>query len=492
MNTRPSELSFIASILTDPKCRKVLGQVEEQYFGDERLRMAFRVLREMWSKQEDISIITFEARWSEKVPDSDVSDIVEFVEGFKSSSHINTYVSCLRDGAVKRVTGDGLKELYDMIHKGEPNETILSKMDNLSKEVQLLAGTSQLPDRKKIMEQVTTQLVGQDAIEPIFTGLEPVDQNGGYLYDSMLIAARYGIGKTPYALRIINHNCIDKGRPGTIYSGENENKMIVMALMAMRTGIPIRSIKMGIWHLPEHEKKLLEEAQEEILDSPLYFCNWGRKDFYRLKSEFQHFKNKYNTEIHLIDAYPHINLNMSVYRKKTDALDDLADKIFQLKQDIPGLWLVLDQLRTKNVDDTPSLRDVMHSSKFEQNVDLGQIIDRKDKEKRRMDRERKQLSWKIKDIRNDPQKSEEQKAIDIYELQSNTILAGTAHIAQEKGRMGYGEWQAEVGFDDIAYGFYDKNSIRKNDPRRDELIRRLTVSADEQQEQDNNYDPEDF
>lgn len=491
MNTRKNERNFLATILVKPTYNKMLGYIDESYFSDERLQTAYNVLYEMWQHNEQIGFVTFEARWSERVPDGDISDLINFASEYTYTDMIQTDMTIMRDGAVKRQTETGLKDIYDQLQTGARAETVITEIDSLSRNIQTLNVATDLPERRNVMSNVTNQIAGQTNIKPILTGLAPIDEHGGYLYDTMLVAARYGVGKTPYALRILKHHCVDQGRPGVIYSGENRNEMVVMSLMAMMTGIPIRSIKM-VGQLPDAERKILQEAQEQLLDAPLYFCNWGRKNFYQLKSEFAHFKNKYDTELHIIDAYPHVQLDSGLYRRKVDMLDDLADKTFALKQDIPGFWMVLDQLRTKNVEDTPTLRDVMHSSKFEQNADIGQTIDRKDKEKRRLDRERQKLSWKIKDINNDPTRSDEQKTIDVYELQRHTVLGGFCSIAQEKGRMGYGEWHANVGFDDLAYGFYDETCIRSDDPRRDELINRLAAGSNNTMQKDEPYDPEDF
>ncbi len=490
MDTRPSELSILASLLTNATTQKGIQTIDSRWFGEPRFKTALEIMQEMYEKEEAIDVITFSARWTEKYPETGIEDVINFSRNFKSSHLINSYANVVRDGAVKRHANEALEMTKHGITKGENSETILGRLDKLSRELQDIAGEKHLPQLSNIMAEVTNMIVDENNPDPIEIGLEQIDKHGGYLYDMMLLAARYGVGKTPFALRTVLSNCIHKQIPTAIFSGENPNKMIVMALLSMMTGVPLKSITMGIKHLGDVEKKQLIDAQEKIMDSPLYFCNWGYIDYYTLKGEMSHFHEKHGTKVHIIDAYPHINLNMQVHRNRNDALIDLANKIVLFKKEMPGFYMVLDQLKTKNVDDTPSLRDVMHSTQFEQNTDVGIVIDRKDKEKRRMDREKRRLDWDIKQIQFDNTLSENEKAMKVYELHQTSVIAGVAHVYQEKGRMGYGEWRTEVGFDDAAYGFYDRNSIHPEDPRKEQLLQRLKEDVDEQKKEI--YDPEDF
>ena len=294
--------------------------------------------------------------------------------------------------------------------------------------------------------------------EIFYTGFEPIDAHGGYQKDYMFLAAQYGIGKTPFALRIMLHNAVEKNIPLIYFSGENRNQDILKALLAMMTGISLSDIRQGK-QFSVNERKALNNARERIAKAPIHFLPNGRIPAHKLEASIKKIHERHGTKIVILDQFSHIE-PPSDYGKRNDNLDALADLLYQWKFDMPHWYVTLAQLRTKiPIQERPSFKHFMFCSQPEQNTDIGMILDRPAQDRNRMAEEKKQVERECWMIDKDETLSFEEKIQAKQDARKGTILPGQALARQEKGRLGYGTFEVPLGWDEHSLGFYTESMI---------------------------------
>jgi replicative DNA helicase len=268
-----------------------------------------------------------------------------------------------------------------------------------------------------------------------------------------LIAARYGVGKTPLAIGIAMHNALENNVPIAYWSGENSNEDIYFAMIAKLTNIPIKVLRQGIASWSEDRKQVVRDAQKRILDAPINLLPWGRRPLYQLRAGFERAAAK-GAQIFVIDQITHV-IGDPTIRDQNQQYDVLAEEIFSWKKHIPGWWLVLAQLKTKGVESEPLLRDVMWATRLEQNCDVGWTIDRIEADPARREKESTKYEREMAFVLKNKSLTEPERQSILDDLKQKHLCCGRARITQAKGRMGYGTWEAMIAFDQHARGFYN-------------------------------------
>lgn len=448
-----AEVAILAACIKDSSLRAlIIPLLEEDFFEEVRNARIYRVMMDLFQKHT-LDPQVFEGRYRMLHPTDLLADFLQFMRDF-TPFNWKALLDLLIETAIRRRIQRAANELAGISTSTTDLKGMLEQVSKLQEGILRTGCKATEVSREDLMRGVTHRMLARECTVRRMTGFWQLDRHGGYGNINHLITARYKVGKTPVLLRIAQHNAIDARIPVAYWSGENENEELIMAIMAMRTGIELRKIQSGYHYLSEDEKAWLKEAQEQIYNSPLYFCAYGRCGLAKLKTMFQREHEKHGCQIFIIDQLPHIELDPS-FKQKNDACDYIADSIFGWKQTMPGWWLIANQLKTKGVEPLPSIHDNMWFTRMEQNCDVGWVIDRPSADPLRMSMEMTKLEEKKRRILTSVNKTKEQREEALMELDSKEkLLRSTAWIYQQLGRMGYGQWEERMWFDPDSRGIY--------------------------------------
>lgn len=485
-----AELAFVASCIKDSKVHPLLREVDPLLFEDETCQAAAVVLKKMVADQTAIDVSTFEAVFREQNQSLNCGEILNFTFSFKTPSMAGAYLKVLQGAKIRRKLVSVRDYIDRAIINGENIEAIMGCLASSFKEVEnlktVVTGQDKITD---IMNRVTNRICDDSNGMVHYTGLESADQHGGYRDTFMMVGARYGIGKTPFLIRLAYHNAVIERKPVAMYWGENSAEDIILGMISMMTGIELKRLKVGLTGLSKIETQLITDAQQAILDSPLYFLPSKRRlSFFDMKSEFRKLKEKFDFKIAIIDQFSSI-IYEGPYRNKVDNMNELANLITDCWTEMPGFWLIAAQLKTKGMDNRPTMYDTMGFSELEQNVEVGLVLDRPEKEKRRVDIMKKEMQFRIGQIKRDKDLNQLQKASQIMRIERENQVANKARLYQDKGRGGYGEWEEHCDYDENALGYFCPNVIPAYSPLAEKFI--MMQRREEQLEHDTTSDSSD-
>ena len=455
MKNLPAERYLLTSLIKHEPARKLIGNISEELFTNNENLIIFQLFKHMLSENLSITTDTFLEYCKLKASEINLSQLHKDVLSNKRPEVYATWYTLLKEATITRQTMEMNTTLQNAVARGFKAEQLIETQAHHVERMLEIYNAGSNVSKKDLMKDVTERLK-TPAGAKYFTGIKTIDQFGGYGNIFHLIAARYGVGKTPMGLRIALHNA-EKGIPVCYWSGENSNQELSIALIAMLSKIPLKKLNKGITNFTTEEKKQVREAQEKILSIPFRFLPWGQSNFLQLRSMFELEQKQYGTEIFILDQFSHIKLGQE-FKKKNENLDHLGDQLFSLKQLIPGYWILLGQLKTKNVDPKPVLTDLMWATRVEQNSDLGWVLDRPEIDAKRMLKVKDELKWAIHGVSKNKNYNDDDKRNEILALEDEYDYVGKAIIDQSKGRLGYGHWTQEISFDEEALGFCDKNT----------------------------------
>jgi len=450
-----SEQLFLASCLHNKKAGEAILAASPGMFTEERM-FIFDVMYAMAKKGMAIDLTTFKAEFARRFPtkEMDSAEMIRQARTMKNPDYAASYFTIIRNYAILRQANGISSDLVMAISAGQDPMELIGILRRTEMSMLDTMNAGQQQTTHDYMKDVTEYLTGPKTADIMMTGLDGVDRHGGYPTKIFhLIAARYGVGKTPLALRIMLHNAVEKGIPVAFWSGENSVPSMIIALISMMTGISLRSLMLREEDANPVSKKAIRAAQKQIMGAPIHWLPWGRKTVYQLKAEFKRRYERHGFKIAILDQFSHIIPDRDI-KDRNLQMDMLSDELFSWNEDMPAWWLCLAQLKTKYVEERPKLADVMWATRLEQNCDCGWVLDRPTADTSRVKSLQDDTENTIRTINRSRGMAPEMKTQAIAETKAAMQRKLRPVLSQEKGRMGLGTFIEILDFDEEARGFF--------------------------------------
>lgn len=206
------------------------------------------------------------------------------------------------------------------------------------------------------------------------TGFEKFDDMVGGLSPSHLIigAGRPGMGKTAFALNILENLVFKYKRPVGFFSLEMSNTEVLDRLISSQTGYPLKKIRTGC--LDEHEFHVVKNKVADIRDLPLVIDDGPYQTIASLSSKAIRMKSKYNIEAIIID---YLQLIQGTKKGSADSryleVTEISRKLKCLAKYLNIPVICLSQLSRsveQRTNKTPQLSDLRDSGSIEQDADI--------------------------------------------------------------------------------------------------------------------------
>lgn len=214
------------------------------------------------------------------------------------------------------------------------------------------------------------------------TGFERFDDMVGGLSPSHLIicAGRPGMGKTAFALNILENLVFKYKRPVGFFSLEMSNSEVFDRLISSQTGYPFKKVRTG--SLDDHELQVVKNKLSDIKDMPLIIDDSPYQTIASLSTKAIRMKSKHNIEAIVIDY-----LQLLHGTKKGNAdnrymeVTEISRKLKCLAKHLNIPIICLSQL-SRSVEQRsqkmPQLSDLRDSGAIEQDADVVFFLYRSD------------------------------------------------------------------------------------------------------------------
>ena len=181
---------------------------------------------------------------------AELADILSFAP---SAAHFNYYAEVLRDKYVLRqiITScnDGIEQAHgdvarvaDLLDNFE--REVLAIREGIDKKDGILSMRDQVMEAIHMIEEMFTN---RDKLTGIQTGYTDYDKmtNGLHGGEMTIIAARPSMGKTSFAMNIVENVALDQGMPVAVFSLEMSSQQLVQRLLCSQAGIEMGKLRSG-------------------------------------------------------------------------------------------------------------------------------------------------------------------------------------------------------------------------------------------------------
>jgi replicative DNA helicase len=195
--------------------------------------------------------------------------------------------------------------------------------------------------------------------------------------DLVIIAARPAMGKTSFALNMVQ-NLIEKGKGVAFFSLEMPAEQLMLRLLSVQTSIQLQRLRVG--DMTPEEYKRLNDAVDKMRHTKLFVDDHGSININQLRSKLRKLKSRHpEIEVAVID-YLQI-MNGTGGKDRHLEVSEISRGLKMLARELEIPIIALSQLNRSlesRADKRPMLSDIRESGSIEQDADIILFVYRND------------------------------------------------------------------------------------------------------------------
>lgn len=219
----------------------------------------------------------------------------------------------------------------------------------------------------------------------IATGFEGLDsmlaglQNGEFI----IIGARPSVGKTAFALNIINYIAIQQKVPSAFFSLEMSGHDIISRIACMRTGIDGSKIRNNM--LTQDDLANISRQVGRAAEAPLYISDMTSMSLFDLRIQARRLVMKEKVKVVFVDYLGLIRFHSMQddsrrILSRFEQFSEISRSLKALARELRIPIVALSQLNRDAENNAPTLANIRESGSIEQDADVVLFLHRKSRE----------------------------------------------------------------------------------------------------------------
>ncbi len=391
-----TENACLASVLLSRdalyKVTEIL-QVEDFYL--DRHRHIYNAILELEKKSLPIDLTTVKQRLVDhKLLDKIGGDsaLVELYQSVSTSSNAEFYARRIKELSLRRklidVTSDSLEKCYD---QSRDTEEVLDEIENDIFRVTEKRIASDYKSINAVMLETLKDIGNWYETKKIVTGIASgftgLDEmlTGFHGSELIIIAARPGMGKTAFALNMMNNIALNEEKAVLFFSLEMPATQLGMRMICIEAMVDSQKVRTG--HISQDEMKDIFMASEKLGKAPIYLDDTPSINIMEIRAKARRLQQKQPLGMVIIDYLQLISSLSRVERHQQIA--EISRFLKQLARELEIPVIALSQLSRaveSRTDQVPTLSDLRESGAIEQDADVVMFIYREEKVKKESER----------------------------------------------------------------------------------------------------------
>jgi replicative DNA helicase len=386
-----AEQCVLGSMLLD---REMIGEVllvldSEDFYMPTHAEV-FRALTGLYDRNEPVDLVlatndlTSRGRL-EAV--GGVGFLVGLMESVPNASHALAYARLVRQTSERRRLMNAATEILRDVQEGSARD-VAELVDAAEQKIFAIAhGRGQetvqsMPELiKAALQRIdASQESGGQAVRGLRTHFSDLDKklNGlvpGGLY---VIAGRPSMGKTSFALNILEHVCIRDNVPAVLFTLEVSKEQIAENMLCSNARVDAHRLMRG--ELSNEEYARVPEAAGRMIRAPLFVDDSPGLTLTRLRAKARRLKARHDIGLIVVDYLQLLSLGVSVESRQIE-ISRLSAALKQTARELELPIITLSQLNRsveQRQDKRPLMGDLRESGSIEQDADAVLLLYREE------------------------------------------------------------------------------------------------------------------
>ena len=409
-----AEQSVLGSILLD---KEAMISVSETLVPEDFYKEAHKVIYEsmlkLYNSQSEIDLITLTDELRDQGYLDDIGGIAYITSlstVVPTTSNIKYYVNIVKEKSISRQLISAANDIINLGYDGSAKvEYVLENAEKKIFDISQERATNDFQPINQVISEALSMLEKlyeeKNDVTGLTTGFRDLNKkiNGLQRSDLLLIAARPAMGKTAFALNLVQNAALKGDASVAVFSLEMSKEQLVQRMIASQSTVELKKIKTGTladndWPRITDGMAILSGAKIHIDDTP------GIK-ISELRSKCRKLKIEKGLDLVLIDYLQLMEgEGQNESRQQEIAKISRSLKILAKELDCPVVALSqLSRAPEQRADHRPMLSDLRESGSIEQDADIVMFLYRD--EYYNPDTEKK-ISVKLLLLKTDTEKQE--------------------------------------------------------------------------------------
>lgn len=362
-----------------------------QAFYDVRHQVLYETLTEMYDKKEHVDLITVQQRLKDRGQLESVGGrgyLAELPDKVASPAMVGTYLTVVWDKYMLRRT---IQVCSSVVAKAyEHTDSVDGLIDEVEKDIlqisQERVSTSSPGMRElvnKAVEKIQFYYTHAGQTTGVSTGFLDLDRmtNGLQPGDMVVIAARPSMGKTSFAMNIVEYVAVEQKIPVGVFSLEMTAESLVMRMLSSCSRVNMRNIQDGF--LAETDFAKLTTWAGRLASAPLFIDDTSGLSILQLRAKARRMWQQNHIRLIVIDYLQLLHSTSRRAENRQQEIADISNGVKALAKELRIPVIVLGQLNRefeKDKDRKPKLSDLRESGAIEQDADLVGLLYKADPE----------------------------------------------------------------------------------------------------------------
>ncbi|MGD0137574.1 MAG: replicative DNA helicase [Tepidisphaeraceae bacterium] len=378
-----AEMCFLASMMLD---REIIGQsiqlIDRESFYQADHQIIFDVLLKLYELNRPIdSVILFEELVKRQLLEEvgGTEYIAQILNCVPSAAHGLHYAGIVREKAMLRqLIGASNDILRDAYAPYEHADVVLDKAERRIFEIADKKTTGSISSLGEVAHEVYEMLEekGRRGLESGFYELDDM-LNGMQNGEMLIVAARPSMGKTAFAMNIIEHLAADLQLPCGIFSLEMSKQQLAQRLMCSRANIDAQKVRRGMLNASEFQQ--LAQTVTGLSKAPIWVDDSAGMTPLELRAKARRLKLKHDVKCLMVD-YMQLMYNPGSESRQQE-ISEISRVVKSVARELNIPVICLSQLNraTEGRDGhRPRMSDLRESGSIEQDADVVMLLHRED------------------------------------------------------------------------------------------------------------------
>jgi len=316
---------------------------------------------------------------------SGIASIYDFAP---APSHFEFYADIVRQKHILRRVITGCSESIQKAY--EDQEDVAGLLDKTEERILAIRmedekGATVVPLKERVMEAIDNielMISDPDSQRGVMTGYKELDRmtNGLKGGEMFVLAARPSMGKTSFAMNIVENIAVESGIPCAVFSLEMTSQQLVHRLLCARGKLSMQNLQGGL--LSKDDYRRLAQAATDLKGSEIIIDDTPGLSILELRAKARRYKQQYGIKAIAID---YLQLLVSNSPKARDnrqveiAEISAGTKALAKELDLPIIVLAqLNRAVESRKGGRPMLSDLRESGSIEQDADMVGLLTRDD------------------------------------------------------------------------------------------------------------------
>ncbi len=384
-----AEQALLGCLILDTRIQvEVSAYLNEEDFYAESHKAVFRAIKDIVSKNLPVDMVTLTDALEKTGTLNDaggISYIAELTNVIPSSANYQRYLDIVQRDSLLRRLIKGSANIIEECQSSQDKDTALAFAEKTVFDISNTADTSEMVPIAKVIPDVMTKFdeLSKDkssykGIKTQFKGLDNL-LNGIHKSDLMILAARPAVGKTSFAMNIVENLAL-QGYTCAVFSLEMGREQLVQRMLCSVAGVSMENVSKG--KMTKTDWLKIAKAKELLFSSKIFIDDSAMITPNQVLSKCRRMKQKHGLDFVMIDYMQLMSPEKkSKSENRQQEITEISRNLKILAKEVNVPVLALSQLSraVESRKGRPQLADLRESGAIEQDADIVMFIHRPDK-----------------------------------------------------------------------------------------------------------------